>query len=247
MKICIDAGHNNSGADTGAVGIGGIREQDITFEIASHLNSALSSAGIETVMTRKSAGENLGTSVSSSLKERVRISNDNGCDFFISIHCNSGPESARGTEVFVSARGGSAEAKGAVVAEAISHNLSTVNRGVRVDTEYLGSRLYVLHNTLCPAILIETGFITNPDDAHKLISRSNEFAWAIASAFTQGGNNMGEFTDISGHWAKDYIEDLAQRGIISGYADGTFRPDQPITRAEAAALVSKALSDTESN
>ena len=91
--------------------------------------------------------------------------------------------------------------------------------------------------------MIETGFITNPDDAHKLISRGNEFAWAIASAFTQGGNNMGEFTDISGHWAKDYIENLARQGIISGYADGTFRPDQPITRAEAAALVSKALSD----
>ncbi len=47
--------------------------------------------------------------------------------------------------------------------------------------------------------------------------------------------------DIQNHWAKSCIEALIQRGIVSGYPDGTFRPDQPVTRAEFAAMIVKAF------
>lgn len=40
------------------------------------------------------------------------------------------------------------------------------------------------------------------------------------------------FTDIQGHWAEEYILQLYEEGIVTGYSDGTFRPDNPITRAE---------------
>ena len=40
------------------------------------------------------------------------------------------------------------------------------------------------------------------------------------------------FTDIEGHWAQDYIEDLYLKGIVQGYEDGTFRPDSYVNRAE---------------
>jgi hypothetical protein len=49
------------------------------------------------------------------------------------------------------------------------------------------------------------------------------------------------FTDISNHWAQDYIGQMAQQGVISGYPDGTFRPNKAITRAEFATLLVKAL------
>lgn len=49
------------------------------------------------------------------------------------------------------------------------------------------------------------------------------------------------FPDIGGHWAHDCIVALLQHGIIQGYEDGTIRPDNPITRAETAVLVGKAL------
>ncbi|MDD4569778.1 MAG: S-layer homology domain-containing protein, partial [Tepidanaerobacteraceae bacterium] len=48
-------------------------------------------------------------------------------------------------------------------------------------------------------------------------------------------------TDISNHWAKENIKYLVERGIIVGYPDNTFRPDNPITRAEFTALLVKAL------
>jgi uncharacterized lipoprotein YddW (UPF0748 family) len=47
--------------------------------------------------------------------------------------------------------------------------------------------------------------------------------------------------DIQNHWAKSCIEALIQQGIVSGYPDGTFRPDQPVTRAEFAAMIVKAF------
>lgn len=49
------------------------------------------------------------------------------------------------------------------------------------------------------------------------------------------------FSDLQGYWATECITQLAGRNIISGYPDGRFRPDAPVTRAEFAALVSKAF------
>ena len=49
------------------------------------------------------------------------------------------------------------------------------------------------------------------------------------------------FIDMVGHWAKDAVAELAYAGILSGYPDGTFRPDQPVTRLEAACMLTRAL------
>ena len=68
-----------------------------------------------------------------------------------------------------------------------------------------------------------------------------EFA-TIAARFLSdvyGGTSM--FTDISGHWAEDYINRAAAAGWINGYADGTFRPNAYITRAEAVTLINRML------
>jgi len=47
--------------------------------------------------------------------------------------------------------------------------------------------------------------------------------------------------DIGGHWAEDTIAKWVEQGLISGYTDGTFRPDNSITRAEFMALVNRAF------
>ncbi|MGI5936585.1 MAG: S-layer homology domain-containing protein [Oscillospiraceae bacterium] len=47
------------------------------------------------------------------------------------------------------------------------------------------------------------------------------------------------FTDLEGHWAKEYMEDLASRGFLSGYGDGTIRPESNITACEALVLLSR--------
>ena len=49
------------------------------------------------------------------------------------------------------------------------------------------------------------------------------------------------FPDIEGHWAEDYIEDMASAGIIEGYEDDTFRPDDYITRQEVTTILQRVL------
>jgi len=52
----------------------------------------------------------------------------------------------------------------------------------------------------------------------------------------------GEYSDLNGHWAQNTISELAAKGVISGYPDKTFRPDNSITRAECASIMARALS-----
>jgi hypothetical protein len=67
----------------------------------------------------------------------------------------------------------------------------------------------------------------------------------IAARFTafmtMSGINSVNFSDISRHWAKADINSAAEIGWVNGYPDGTFRPDQPITRAEFMTLVNRVL------
>ncbi len=53
------------------------------------------------------------------------------------------------------------------------------------------------------------------------------------------GHNRNDFYDAIEHWAAPYIMTAAEAGIVSGYPDGTFRPDAPITRAEAVSIVNR--------
>ncbi len=56
-------------------------------------------------------------------------------------------------------------------------------------------------------------------------------------------DGVASLSDISGNWAEPFIRVLTDKGIIAGYKDGTFRPDQPVTRAEFAALIRRAFPD----
>ena len=71
-----------------------------------------------------------------------------------------------------------------------------------------------------------------------------EFA-AICARFDESEFDINAaFTDISGHWAKDEIYEATAHGWIKGYEDGTFRPDEPITRAQAITMINRMLDRT---
>jgi uncharacterized lipoprotein YddW (UPF0748 family) len=70
------------------------------------------------------------------------------------------------------------------------------------------------------------------------------FSFAVTAILPLGSNSQTttiKFKDIQGMWAQSCIEDLAQQQIITGYPDGTFKPNNPVTRAEFAVLVGKAF------
>ncbi len=91
-KIVIDAGHG--GKDPGAIGRSGLREKEVTLDIAKRLSALLNASGVETVMVRS-------TDKFVPLEERVRITNRSGASLFVSIHANANhARSLRGFEVY---------------------------------------------------------------------------------------------------------------------------------------------------
>jgi parallel beta-helix repeat protein len=58
---------------------------------------------------------------------------------------------------------------------------------------------------------------------------------------TDSGGGGTSFTDVTGHWAAGYIAKLADKGVITGFPDKTFRPNEPVTRAQFAVIVTKAF------
>jgi len=71
-----------------------------------------------------------------------------------------------------------------------------------------------------------------------------EFAASLARSFAlpdQKQTSAAKLSDIKDHWAYDDIQKLYQAGIITGYGDGTFRPNQTVTRAEAAVMLGKII------
>ena len=77
-------------------------------------------------------------------------------------------------------------------------------------------------------------------DPNAPITRA-EFATICARFDKTQINTSSNFTDISGHWAEKYIERAATLGWIAGYSDGTFRPSNYITRAEAMTMINRVL------
>lgn len=171
MKICLDPGHNASGADTGAEG-NGLREQDLTLAIARYLKPMLEQNGFEVVTTRDGDFVNgPHGSINESLQTRCDIANASGADLFVSIHINSG--GGTGTEVYC-LPAGRAEKLANVMLYYLAQ-LGWANRGVK------NANYYVLVNTDMPAILTENGFI-DTQDAQILADQNILKSIAIAHA-----------------------------------------------------------------
>lgn len=147
--VVIDAGHG--GFDSGAVN-GGLYEKASTLAMAKLLKKELEGKGYKVVMTRES-------DVFPTLSDRCEISNKANADIFVSIHCNSAEnKEAKGIETFYC----TGSIKGQTIAKAVQTELieatGAKDRGVK-------SGLYfVLKHTKAPAILVETGFISNEDE-----------------------------------------------------------------------------------
>ncbi len=71
-----------------------------------------------------------------------------------------------------------------------------------------------------------------------------ENVWTMREGGYPALRIMYEFPDTYTHWARDYIEFLAERGVISGYEDGTFRPDDNITKAEILMMAARAVKES---
>lgn len=177
IKIFIDQGHNPQNPNAGAEG-NGLREQDITYDIGVRLAALLNAnPSFEAKLSRNAPDEQLGTSNPTSLETRVKMANEWGADFFISLHCNASEiTSASGSEAFVYSVMSPAYKLAGSILVGLNEKTGLPNRGVKIS-----KTLYVLRNTKMPALLLELGFITNAYDAEQMSKHPQEFAEGIYS------------------------------------------------------------------
>jgi len=154
MIIGIDPGHG--GIDPGAVGPCGTREANIVLDISMRLAKALESQGHSVVLTRRD-------DESVSLRDRVQILNETGCSLVLSIHINAfdSPDPDY-ISAWICGRGGEAEKLAAVLTPELAAATGWPDGGVRVKG------FYVLRKTEAPAVLLELGFISNPEQERQL-------------------------------------------------------------------------------
>ncbi len=186
IKIYIDQGHNPQNPNAGAEGQG-LREQDLVYRIGQLLAERLRRSGnYEVRLSRPTPATQLGTSNTSSLRQRVEGANAWGADYFISLHTNASDNaSASGVEAYAYARNTPAFELGEDIVDEISELTGQKNRGMKVRPS-----LYVLKRTVMPAVLVELGFITNPTDARLMNDSPGLFADGIY-------NGIVDFTGLA--------------------------------------------------
>jgi len=169
-KYCfvIDAGHG--GIDGGATSCTGVLESTINLEIAIKLNDLMQFLGFDTVMTRTTdtsihiKGETIAAQKVSDLKERVRIVNETENAVLISIHQNTFSDSRYGgAQVFYATNGSSRQ-----LAEKLQTALAqTVNPGSNRKCK-TSKGIYLMEHIEQMGLLIECGFLSNPQEEAKL-------------------------------------------------------------------------------
>lgn len=180
-RIYIDQGHNPRNPNTGAEG-NGLREQDVTYEVGQRLAALLRRSGNYQVrLSRPTPETQLGTSNATSLRARVDDANAWGADYFISIHTNGSTDrSASGVEAYAYAR----DTRAFRLGEDIVDNLVEIT-GLRDRGMLVRPGLYVLKRTNMPAVLVEIGFISNPNDAALMRDDPQIFAQGIYNGIVE--------------------------------------------------------------
>ena len=172
--IVIDPGHNFGGDDGAYATNNGITysERELNMQVAVKLKAKLEAQGYKVIMTRNSSDRET-ADVTESLTKRVNIANNAGADLFVSLHHNSATAAASGVEVYYSSKSQDENFGGVYsnsklsasmnlaksISESITSSTGAINRGAK------DGNLFVCRNTTMPSVLVELGFISNPDEA----------------------------------------------------------------------------------
>jgi N-acetylmuramoyl-L-alanine amidase len=211
QTVVLDPGHG--GSDPGAIGVGGLREKDVTLRLARALKPKLESRGFSVVMTRN--GDR-----TLSLEERTAIAEGSRGDVFVSLHANAAPRRAlHGIETYYPDENHERHSETVVAREngvsrsqlnALQRTLAKLRVGEvspqsRRLAEHLQSELvtglpreyrpvndlgvkkgpfYVLFLSSMPSVLVESGFITHAAEAKRL--GDDRYVGALAEQIAQG-------------------------------------------------------------
>jgi len=179
--VVIDPGHG--GPDSGAIGIGGLRETDVVLDVSKIVTNILNKKGVKVKMTRTNE-------IDLDLRPRVSMANDTNADIFVSIHANASVGKKRninGLETFYYSGW-----KGRLLAEKIQKQIVKVSPG-SPDRGVRRGSYFVLKQTNMPAALVEIGFVTGRLDGSRLSKdmHRERVAYSIARGILEYLERMG--------------------------------------------------------
>lgn len=165
--VVIDVGHG--GNDPGKVGVNQILEKDVNLAIALKLQKVLKQSDLTVVMTRTADcglyDENATNKKAQDMHRRIQFMEDRHADLVVSIHQNSFQDSAVcGPQCFYYAN----SELGHQVASIMQN---TLNQGLEIEAprqEKANDSYYILKKSAMPTVIVECGFLSNPEDAKKL-------------------------------------------------------------------------------
>jgi len=180
--VAIDAGHG--GSDPGKVGINGALEKEINLKIAEKVKELLEARGVKVFMTRLDdqmlGGEQTDNKKLQDMKERVTIINDADPDLVVSIHQNSYTDSSvSGAQVFYYSKSEEGERAAGIIHDALLSIDKDNRRKAKGNDTY-----YLLKHVNAPAVIVECGFLSNQEEAEKLLTE--EYQMTVANAIVEG-------------------------------------------------------------
>lgn len=187
--LVLDAGHG--GIDGGAISDSGLKESDINLQIALKTEALVRFLGIDTVMTRETDTDNSDNKAYSehdNLVQRAKLANSTENAVLISIHQNKFPSAVvSGAEVMYSDNDDS-KALGLITQDNLVTLLDSSNRRVARPAP---KELLLTSSVECPTILVECGFMSNPQEVQKLASNDYQLKLAaiLAGSYIQFLNN----------------------------------------------------------
>ncbi|MCP3029603.1 N-acetylmuramoyl-L-alanine amidase CwlD [Halobacillus sp. A5] len=187
--VVIDPGHG--GPDAGASGANGTEEKGITLNLSNYLKDYLQEAGAIVYLTREDDRDlsdnpistkygSLSARKAEDIRNRIDIINGAKADLFVSMHLNASTSSGwRGAQTFFNPNKEDSKRLAEAVQEEIKDNLENTNR------EPAGLRnIYILKHADSPGVLVEAGFLTNPQERELL--ESEDYQRKVAASIYRG-------------------------------------------------------------
>lgn len=180
FTVVIDSGHG--GNDPGKIAADGTLEKDINLAIALKLQTYLEAADVHVIMTRTTDeglyDPNASNKKVQDMKNRITLMEESNADLIVSIHQNSYSDSAiHGAQVFYYTTSSASKTLAETLQNILIRDLDPENhRQAKANDSY-----YLLKKTTRPIVIVECGFLSNPDEAALLKSDSyqDEIAWVL--------------------------------------------------------------------
>jgi TonB-dependent SusC/RagA subfamily outer membrane receptor len=163
--VVLDAGHG--GEDAGAIS-GNVKEKELSLALARMVKELNVNPDIELVLTRNS-------DQTTALADRVKMASDKNAQLFLSIHIASAPSpDQKGITAFISSRDLTRQQENVRFASLLLNNLSSVYAVDKKIKQRENQGVWVLDKNVCPAVILECGYISNTDDRNYISSKANQ-------------------------------------------------------------------------